>query len=872
MNRIRITTFKSESKSKVPVSPYNDGTFDFDTIEVDTLDQAYRLMCTNFILNLPLTEEHVHSTRKKVALENVLAKNFDYIILDIDKVKDIQSRNKVLDYFREYSCIIGESRSYDGIECFNLKGILLTENMDYCTLRLAISRIHADLQDICDVDECVARYTTLNAPIKKYSVLMNSSGALYKYVYNPLSSKHSNTKLPDFKNVSHATVKSIDELCLCIFQDMGFKALSSNGDAISFSHPSEKKSIGGFFWFKTSPFVMHHYNHARNVNIYEHVKKLQIYKDLLKKEINYQELSVPEVCQHIINVNEKFLKVTPEINDAINNFLYGSNGVFKIKSPMGTAKSTIIACIIKKSLETDARVLVLSNRRSTAKDFHQKYGLKLYSDGDYKIGDSLICQYDSIHKYNIRFFDVVILDEFMSLLLHSRSALNNGMFNISKFYGLFQKKLVIADAFLTGYENVFLEDKKDNCYLINNMYRDDTKLYQYNDFNFFVFSILQTCKNNKCTISATSLNFIHGLKLMFKKYGIRTITLTAETSENTKNLIYKEFEKKDNDKWDVLIYSPTLTVGVSNLNNVKYHFHYDTTATDTISSLQMTKRTRNAQEVHLYIKPKVNYVKVTYDEVKDEYLSNATKNASMNYLFELDNYGEIKLSSVGRKAILIDTFKNILEYNHKDAFKYLSKLHYANDIIEVNETKETNILLPYIKENKENVLSVQQELISEFLSLNEIERTSEFDTLNNYDTLAEIDSQIKSCVDCNITTTDRKNLILLGLKSKGFFNLCRGWYYVSEYVQGNLKLDDIRDAITGYIASQQHLDMVNVLTKITNDANIRTYKFKDQYTPKEFNAFGILADIGYKRNTIGARVFYSLDANVKKYYQYIKLN
>ena len=67
-----------------------------------------------------------------------------------------------------------------------------------------------------------------------------------------------------------------------------------------------------------------------------------------------------------------------------------------------------------------------------------------------------------------------------------------------------------------------------------------------------------------------------------------------------------DYLKKDHDKFDVLLYSPTLTVGVSNLNNVKDHFHYDSSmSSDVISSLQMIKRSRKAQRIHLLIKPRV---------------------------------------------------------------------------------------------------------------------------------------------------------------------------------------------------------------------------------------------------------------------------
>ena len=68
-------------------------------------------------------------------------------------------------------------------------------------------------------------------------------------------------------------------------------------------------------------------------------------------------------------------------------------------------------------------------------------------------------------------------------------------------------------------------------------------------------------------------------------------------------LVYDLFSKKDHDKFQVVIYSPTLTVGVSNLNNVVHHFHYDSgNSCDVISSIQMIKRSRYAKYIHLYLK------------------------------------------------------------------------------------------------------------------------------------------------------------------------------------------------------------------------------------------------------------------------------
>ena len=170
-----------------------------------------------------------------------------------------------------------------------------------------------------------------------------------------------------------------------------------------------------------------------------------------------------------MQVNEAFFKVTSEIHKKIDQFLNSSNGLFAIRSPMGTGKSNIIKHIIEECHNLDMKVLVVTNRISVAKDFAKKYNIKLYNQDKYEIGDSLICQYDSLWKYNIRFFDIVIMDEFISLLLHSRNNLNNSIIDLPKFFGCFQKKLVIADAFLTGYENFVLEHKDSNVHLLDNL-------------------------------------------------------------------------------------------------------------------------------------------------------------------------------------------------------------------------------------------------------------------------------------------------------------------------------------------------------------------------------------------------------------------
>lgn len=901
-----ITVFESApTKNKIPYSPFNDDTFVFETVQVDTPEDMFRVLVNNFILNIPLKEGTVvRSYRKAQYLEEHFPETLNYVVLDIDKVNSKDDQLKIIDYFKGYKCILGESRSCNNIDNFRMKGFLFCEDFPISKIKSLIGQIHVDLIDLCDVDECAGAKATLQAPILKFKVIYEGKGELYRYheeesflVKNFERNKSQlNFNLKDLQSIE---ADSIDKLCLKAFQTMGFEAIKNNKGAIVFKHPSEIKSPGGYFWFKDSPYIMHHYNQSRSINIYDEIRKLPQARSLLKKEINYDDRLLKfNTDTNVISVNERFLTVTKEIQDAIYKFLYGEDGLFTIRSPMGTGKSTIIGKIIKDAKEIDKRVLIVTNRISVAEDFAKKYGLKLYNRDKYNIGDDLICQFDSLWKYDMRNFDLVILDEFISLLLHSRSALQNSVMNIGKFYSTFKKKLVIADAFLTGFENFILTDKKTNIHLLDNEYRDSTLLYNYENFNYFIQVLLDKAKKGKITISSTSLSFCYAVSLLLKKHGLKVVTLTADTSENTKEIVYKYFEQDEHDKFDVLIYSPTLTVGVSNLNNVYYHFHYDSSiTTDVISSLQMIKRTRKAKEIHLFLKNRENYVKTSFDDIRDDYLQNSGKSAEYSYLFEMNDYGEMRLSKIGEKAIQIDTFRNILEYNHKHAFFWMAKYHFLQEPVQITYTFDGNILLPYIKQNKANQKLMEEQNLEQFMMLNDIDKNdldeSILDTnkVRALKRLVKVDDNIKTPVDCpELTPEIHKEILKLGLKSESFIDKCRKYYYLSKFANGYITDEDIKakisDAlmkkeefatITGFLSALLKYAEKNSYNGSKNDLVQKRFLLRDRYTKGEMlenpKLDNLIRESGYKMYQDGGEVgerFYEPDRDVLKYFKFIK--
>lgn len=873
----KITVFNSQkTQGKRPISPYGDETFDFRTIEVSEPMDLYRILSKEFILNISLDlNETKRLRRRKQDLEQYYPLTTNYVIIDVDHVNSKENQLKILNYFKNYKCILGESRSCNNIDNFNLKGFLFLKPIEITKLRPLLEQLHDDLMEYGDIDLSPSHKAKLNAPMNKVSILLESNMDEYEFILrlknvdkksfnNLIDLTDSNDSKIIPKDIDLTNIDSIDKLCLKVFESLGFEALKANGNCIIFKHDSETKSPGGFYWFKDNPYVMNHYNELRSVNLFEQIVKIPEAKELLKKQINYDnELLKYNTNTNLINVNTPYL-TADGIKGYIDTFLAKNDGLFSIKSPMGTAKSLIISEIIRQAKCNDLRILICSNRISVAQDFSKKYGIKLYNRDQYNPGDSLIVQYDSLWKYNIRLFDVICIDEFVSVMLHARNNLTNSCINLSKLFACLRKKLVIADAFLTGYENNLLSFKKDNVYMIQNDYRDDTKLYEYENFNCFIQSILIHCKKHKATVSCTSLVIIKALKKLLEKQGLKVITLTSGTPQITKDLIYKLFENNENNKYDVLIYSPTLTVGVSNLNDVDIHFHYDTSNTcDTISSLQMIKRTRRAKEIHYFIKNIINYnLKTSFNEIKSEYMKNVGKQIELNFLFELNDYGEPKLSKLGKGAIFIDLFRNILEFNHKNSFTYLLQYQFKNKPELVSKIYESNVLLPYIKEVKDDIKTENKELVDEYILLSgEDMDISKFENNNMFDILFDLEKYIVKDIPLDI----KREILYKEIEHRGFIDKCKRYNIISEYSR-TLDKRPIQIEISNDILNDiQKVSFWNYVLKVVQIPLEDEYKIKD--VPS--NLKKILDECGYKKLSKNCERYYGVEKEVMEYKDYI---
>ena len=698
MKNINLTLFNGLGDSNIPFSKYKDNSFIFANIEFNLIkdkDKLLRLIQRSYHLNTNLT-------------------------LNKNQTIKIQKTNKELKkHSNNINLIVFNIKELNILNLFNLKNILNTKNYRYLlietkdTLYLYLevnttkeyitnikNIIQSDIGNLGIVSN--VSITSSTPPLSKSSIYSFNEGRVLEYNPNPNTKKLLNTK--------NININDFAELCLNKFFDLGFyneETKIKNKKVISFNREINNKIINGYYWNKDNPIVMKHKNKNLEVSIYHLIKQTELGKEYLKiKSKEHQEKKIlnKDIIKelNIINtleVNERYLDFDLSKIKIIDDFLKEEKGVLRLKSPMGTAKSKGIEILINKANKLNQKVIIVTNRISVAKDFANKYNLDLYLDNT-NTNKSIIVQYDSLYKYDLSSYDIAIFDEYISLLLHHRSNLNtNSNINAIKFKILTEtKKVLIADAFLTGYDLEFFKNR--DIFIIENKYRDDIDLFNYKHKETFVSELIKASKNLKenehISASFTSLSLIKTIEQELIQNGVKVISLTSDTPEITKELIYSKFNLEEHNAFDVILYTPTLTVGVSNINNVVSHWHYDSSlGADVISSLQMIKRSRNAKEIHYYIQERQNHYDTNYDSIN----ANAQRNIELYYknkdktlLVDVDyETGKLKLTELAKYINKIEVLYNILANNHFNAFELLLKHQFKNNPYIITEKSDLDL-------------------------------------------------------------------------------------------------------------------------------------------------------------------------------------
>jgi hypothetical protein len=247
----------------------------------------------------------------------------------------------------------------------------------------------------------------------------------------------------------------------------------------------------------------------------------------------------------------------------------------------------------------------------------------------------------------------------------------------------------------------------------------------------------------------------------------------------------------------------------------------------------------------MFIADRINYVKTTYDSVRDEYLGNIGKNIDQNFLFDVDDYGTQRLSKIGKNAIKIDTFKNILEFNHKKAMLWMMKYHFFNDVRVITNKFEGNILTRYAKDIKENKQIQQEHNIRDFMELSPHEKINILmDNTNSADTIMKTLVEIDDNIKLETPTKVREQLLNIATKDKTFITKCRNYKIMKDFTDGFSNVQDIKTKISNAMINNEDIVFYNLLLKY-GQTPIKQYYIG---TPDPL-LLKILKEAGFKKGT-----------------------
>jgi hypothetical protein len=275
---------------------------------------------------------------------------------------------------------------------------------------------------------------------------------------------------------------------------------------------------------------------------------------------------------------------------------------------------------------------------------------------------------------------------------------------ITQFFSLKRKKMVVLDAIIFD-EILELFHPKDKWIEIINNYRDDLELNIFTNKDYFIQSLLKDAENYPVTFSSGSNRILDVTKKLLDEKGISNIIIRSDTSPEEKKIIYNSF-KQEIPKWQVIMYSPTLTVGVSNINEVPVHYHYDSgISMDVLSSLQMTKRSRNAKKINFFLRETMRYNPTNLDQIQNELTEYQTQD---------DDGDTIGISDTGIKLSKIKRIFNILENLHAHSFKLLLLYQFNIKRVKKVETKAVPFLNKIVKIVKKEETQGYLDLFQEY--------------------------------------------------------------------------------------------------------------------------------------------------------------
>lgn len=463
------------------------------------------------------------------------------------------------------------------------------------------------------------------------------------------------------------------------------------------------------------------------------------------------------------------------------------------------------------------RILMISFRTSLKNEYmtdFAKYGFEDYSTfkGKEILANRLVVQIDSLHKVR-GYFDLVILDEIEYSISHFFSFVKNKVhvYNALEQYITKSKKIIALDALLTSETVDWLKSFNRNVGTIENTFKSfkgkkaiiHTKGSKSvsGQFIAYVKTKVKQGLNVVCPVNSRTVG--EQLFAVLNDMNIKTGLITDRTTK---------IPSSDWDKYQVLIYSPTIVAGISfGEQGVEPHFdenisYFTNLSCEARLATQMLFRVRNIKSdtMHIFL----NQCKSTMNLPTDSK--------------ELDKYIKNKVLDISNLHLKIDIISNkLVQDNYYKLYRYhLKELHQSRKfyleklsgclLTQGVEIKVEQLEMDTIQESHEQyydiitrMKNVQEDQILNARSLN----WEEYENIKNrYEkSLDEQHSIHKYIIESTYNTTLTKP-ILSDISSKDnlmqFNNLCflnTNWnnlkVLLREEIEGQLNTNDNKELL-----------------------------------------------------------------------------
>jgi len=528
-----------------------------------------------------------------------------------------------------------------------------------------------------------------------------------------------------------------------------------------------------------------------------------------------------------------------------------------IKSPYGSSKTQLIHKVIEQY--NPKKILWLSFRKTLSDDIMKNF--KDLNFVDYRFGrldsDRLIIQLESLLKLEdfeeeeedettgevykiIHKYDLIMMDEIESLLnqFNSEATFSGKARRTFEYLEQLLKKtdnIISLDGDL-GQRSYHFLNHFDKCLNIENLNkRNDKTLYftnQQNEYDNEMFKLLD--EDKKIAIASMTVDKCnHYYELLKIKYPNKNIGIyTGRDNSNRKDL------KNVNEEWlkrDIVIYSPTITAGVS--FDIEKHFYKIFAVISSGSCcqrdfLQMLARIRNPIENKITIfndgitgKLKCFF---TFDEVKQSLIE--TRKLKVVYKdgkskMDLD-LTIFDINSIFNEVEKLNKIEPLfLQYLFKIASEKGYKIEHSEYVQNKDEAKEQK------KQRDEFIKTLDTKI--DKLQKAEIIGNSEFETLLKKQLKQEEDTDehfkiSKAVLSKQIGLNFENDNPLTEILIKNYYN-CSSSIKNFSYLIDETNIKDIDDNFT-----ENKRKQVFLIKEFFNDMGIKSIYDNNEFTYDEF--------------------------------------